>query len=139
MTARNVRDVSVVIVNHETREHLRACLESVRAEGPGEIVVVDNASTDGSAGMVRAAFPEVRLIENEGNPGYSAAVNQGVALCRSPFILLLNSDTRVRPGALEALGRELDQHPRAAVVGRGRVPGWSGTSSPGAAVVPIGS
>lgn len=117
MTPRDVRDFAVVIVNHETREHLRACLETVRSEGPGEVVVVDNASTDGSAGMVRSDFPEARLVENGHNPGYGAGVNQGAASCRSPFILLLNSDTRVKPGALEALGRELDQHPKAAVVG----------------------
>lgn len=114
---REVRDFAAVIVNHETREPLRACLETVRCEGPGEVVVVDNASTDGSAAMVRAAFAEVRLVENGGNPGYGAGVNQGVAACRAPFILLLNSDTRVKPGALEALGRELERHPRAAVVG----------------------
>jgi hypothetical protein len=117
VTPRDVRDFAAVIVNHETREHLRACLETVWAEGPGEVVVVDNASTDGSAGMVRAGFPEARLVENGDNPGYGAAVNQGIAACRSPFILLLNSDTRVRPGALEALGRELEGHSRAAVAG----------------------
>jgi N-acetylglucosaminyl-diphospho-decaprenol L-rhamnosyltransferase len=114
------RDFTVVIVNHETREHLRACLETVRAEGPGEVVVVDNASTDGSAAMVRADFPEARLVENVDNPGYAAGVNQGInrgGACRAPFILLLNSDTRVKPGALEALGRELERHSRAAVVG----------------------
>ena len=118
MTARfSATDIAVVIVNHETREHLRACLETVRAEGPGEVVVVDNASRDGSAAMVRAAFPEARLIENADNPGYGAASNRGIAACRAPFVLLLNSDTRVRPGALAALGRELGAYPRAALFG----------------------
>ncbi|HEX9942234.1 MAG TPA: glycosyltransferase family 2 protein [Thermoanaerobaculia bacterium] len=108
---------AVVVVNHETRDHLRACLETVREEEPAELVVVDNASRDGSAGMVRAGFPEVRILENADNPGYGAAANQGIAACRAPHALLLNSDTRLRPGALAALGRELDRHPRAAVIG----------------------
>lgn len=117
MSAGFAPDMAVVVVSYETRELLRACLESVRAEAPAEVVVVDNASRDGSAGMVRAAFPEVRLLDNAGNPGFGAAANQGIAACRSPYVLLLNGDTRVRPGALEVLGRELAGHPRAAVAG----------------------
>ena len=68
---------AVVVVNHETREHLRACLETVRAEGPGEVVVVDNASRDGSAAMVRAAFPEARLLENADNPRLRRGLQPG--------------------------------------------------------------
>ncbi len=108
---------AAVAVSHNTRELLRECLESVREEGPAETVVVDNASRDGSPEMVQAAFPGVRLLANAGNPGYGAAANQGIAACRAPYVLLLNGDTRLRPGTLAVLGRELERHPRAAVAG----------------------
>lgn len=108
---------AAVVISYETRDLLRACLETVREEGPAEAVVVDNASRDGSAEMVRAGFPEVRLLARTDNPGYGAASNQGIAACRAPYVLLLNSDTRLRPGTLAALGWELDRHPRAAIVG----------------------
>jgi GT2 family glycosyltransferase len=106
-----------VVVSYNTRGLLRACLASLQAEGFTATVVVDNASPDGSAAMVRAEHPGVRLIANKDNPGYGAAANQGIAACRSPYVLLLNADTEVRPGALAALREELDLHPDAAVVG----------------------
>jgi N-acetylglucosaminyl-diphospho-decaprenol L-rhamnosyltransferase len=109
--------IAVVVVNHETRDHLRACLETVREAGPAEVVVVDNASRDGSVEMVREGFPEVRLLANADNPGYGAASNRGIAACRAPYVLLLNSDTRLRPGALAALAAELDRHPRTGIAG----------------------
>jgi N-acetylglucosaminyl-diphospho-decaprenol L-rhamnosyltransferase len=108
---------AVVVVSYNTRELLRECLESVREEGPAETVVVDNASRDGSPEVVQAAFPEVLLLANAGNPGYGAASNQGIAACRAPYVLLLNADTRLRPGTLAVLGRELERHPKAAVAG----------------------
>jgi GT2 family glycosyltransferase len=109
--------IDAVVVSFNTRDLLRACLASLRAEGPAATVVVDNASPDGSAAMVRAEFPEARLIANAANPGYGAAANQGIAACGAPAVLLLNADTAVEPGSLAALRRELDAHPRAAVVG----------------------
>lgn len=109
--------LAVVVVNHNTREHLRECLASVRAEGVAEVRVVDNASQDGSAAMVRELFPEVRLIARTDNPGYGAAANQGIAACAAPLILLLNSDTRLAPGAAAALARHLDDNPRAGIAG----------------------
>lgn len=109
--------MAVAIVNHETREHLRACLESLRSAETPEIVVVDAGSTDGSAEMVRRDFPEVRLIAEGDNPGFGVAANRAVALCDSPFVLLLNADTRVPPGAPGALAQYLACHPRAAVAG----------------------
>ena len=109
--------LAVVVVNYNTREHLRACLSSVLAEAPSEVIVVDNASSDGSAEMVRGEFPLVKLHANTNNSGYGAAANQGIAACRVKYALLLNSDTRLQPGALAALSRYLDLHPRAAVVG----------------------
>lgn len=109
--------MAVAVVCHNTRDDLRACLESLRSEAPAEVVVADNGSTDGSAAMVRSEFPEVRLLVDEGNPGYGAAANRAVAATVSPYVLLLNADTRVTPGALRALAAFLDAHPRAGVAG----------------------
>jgi GT2 family glycosyltransferase len=109
--------VAVAIVNYNTRDLLRSCLQAVVREAPGEIVVVDNASGDGSAEMVRAEFPTVTLCANSDNKGYGTAANQAVFQCKAAYILLLNSDAFVRPGALDALSAYLDQQARAALVG----------------------
>ncbi|MGQ9840674.1 MAG: glycosyltransferase family 2 protein [Anaerolineae bacterium] len=79
-----------------------------------EIIVVDNASTDGSAEMVAAEFPAVRLIRNATNVGYARGNNIGIAASTGRYVLLLNSDTVVPPGALEALVAFMDAHPQAA-------------------------
>lgn len=109
--------MAVAVVNHNTRELLRECLESVRAESPGEIVVADTGSGDGSAEMVRREFPEMVLLAGEGNPGFGAAANRAVAACSAPFVLLLNADTRVGAGTIQSLARYLRRNPRAAVAG----------------------
>jgi N-acetylglucosaminyl-diphospho-decaprenol L-rhamnosyltransferase len=109
--------VGVVVVSFNTRALLRDCLASVLPQEPAEVVVVDNGSRDGSAEEVRTGFPGVRLISCPENPGFGAAANRGVASCESPFVLLLNADTRLEPGALPALVRALESHPRAGVVG----------------------
>ena len=97
--------VAIVIVGFNSRAVLRACLESVReACWPGdEVIVVDNASGDGTIGMVRAEFPEVRLIANDANLGFAAACNQGVAAARAEIAMLLNPDARLTAGALAGL------------------------------------
>jgi GT2 family glycosyltransferase len=107
---------AAVIVNHNTREHLRACLLSLQGEQPAQTVVVDNASTDGSAEMVAAEFPLVDLIR-AGNEGFGAGANRGVRAARHRHVLLLNSDTRVRPGALAALNEYLDRRPQVGLAG----------------------
>ena len=114
---RVVSSVAIAIVNYNTREHLRACLASVASEQCEEVVVVDNASSDGSAEMVQSNYPWVRLVTNQVNCGYGAAANQAIASCSSRYVLLLNSDTLLRPGTLQVLGNYLDQHPQAAIVG----------------------
>jgi GT2 family glycosyltransferase len=108
---------AVAIINYNTCEHLRACLNSILPESPSEMIVVDNASTDGSAEMVQAEFPQVSLYANKTNCGYGAAANQAITSCTAKYVLLLNSDTRLQAGALQALSIYLDQHPRAAIVG----------------------
>ncbi len=113
-------DLSIVIVNWNTREMLRDCLTSVRAGLRGitaEVVVVDNASTDGSAGMVADAFPEVTLIRNAENRGFAAANNQAFELARGRHILLLNSDTLVHGTVLADSVGYLDAHPKAGAMG----------------------
>jgi N-acetylglucosaminyl-diphospho-decaprenol L-rhamnosyltransferase len=114
---KNNTSVSVVIVNHNTRQELQACLGSLEQGKVAKVVVVDNRSSDGSVGMVRSNFPWVTLFSNTSNLGYGAAANQAIAACTTPYVLLLNSDTCLQDGALEALGGYLDQHPQAALVG----------------------
>ncbi len=113
-------DLSIVIVNWNTREMLGDCLTSVRAGLRGitaEVIVVDNASTDGSAGMVADAFPEVTLIRNTENRGFAAANNQAFELARGRHILLLNSDTLVHGTVLADSVGYLDAHPKAGAMG----------------------
>jgi N-acetylglucosaminyl-diphospho-decaprenol L-rhamnosyltransferase len=111
-----VGSIAVVVVSFNTRDRLDACLESVLDERPSSVVVVDNASTDGSADSVRTRHPDVLLQANTVNVGYGAAANRGVAACAEPYVVLLNADTRLREGALAALGAELDEHESVAVV-----------------------
>jgi N-acetylglucosaminyl-diphospho-decaprenol L-rhamnosyltransferase len=109
--------ISVVVVSFDTRDLLESCLRSVIAAGPVETVVVDNGSTDGSIELVRESFSHCRLIVSEQNRGYGGAANRGIAACSTPAVLLLNSDTVLAPGALDALGRYLAERPRVAVIG----------------------
>jgi GT2 family glycosyltransferase len=104
--------LSVIIVSYNTRDDLRACLESLRAVNlPLEIIVVDNASTDGSAGIVRAEFPDVKLLAQPVNTWFCGGNNIGIAAAAGDYILLLNPDTVVQPGALETMMAFLDAHP----------------------------
>lgn len=113
-------DVSVVVVNWNTRDDLRRCLRSVFDETRDvtiEVFVVDNASADGSAGMVRAEFPAVTLIANDTNRGFAAANNQALVLAKGRYALLLNPDTSVRDGAIGRTVRIADADPRIGVLG----------------------
>ena len=116
-------DVSIIIVNWNTCDLLAQCLESL-AENAGkqghfsvETFVVDNASTDGSSQMVREHFSQVHLIENEQNVGFALANNQAIVRAAGRYVVLLNSDTEVYPGALETMVAFMDQHPEAAGCG----------------------
>ncbi len=112
-----MRTCAVCIVSHNTRELLRSCLESVVTEGPDEVIVVDNASIDGSAEMVLSAYPSVRLIESDRNLGYGAAANRAIAATRADDILLLNADTVLKPDSLRVLRAQLEDDGSAAVLG----------------------
>jgi hypothetical protein len=109
-------DVAVAVVNYNTRELLARCLETVLSEGAAHVVVVDNASTDGSAPYVRDRFPGVQVIENVANVGYGAAANQAMRHTSQPFVLLLNADTEIQPGCVAALAAHGGRSPRAGIV-----------------------
>ncbi|HEU5087354.1 MAG TPA: glycosyltransferase family 2 protein, partial [Roseiflexaceae bacterium] len=110
-------EMDVVIVNYNTRELLRACLESLRNSDAASIVVVDNGSNDGSTEMVTNEFPNVLLRAKPYSRGYGAGANSGARLCHAPYVLVLNSDTEIPPGAIGALARYLDEHPSVGLVG----------------------
>jgi GT2 family glycosyltransferase len=109
--------MAVAIINYNTCEHLRVCLTSVVAEHSGPIIVVDNASCDGSVAMVRDLFPQVALYANRTNRGFGAACNEAIAHSSTPYLLLLNSDTILQPGAVDALAAYLEHHPQTGIVG----------------------
>lgn len=112
-------DLAIVIVSWNTKDITRACLESVYGQTRGiayEVIVVDNASEDGSVEMIRAQFPQVTLIANDANVGFAAANNIGFRHCRARFILLLNSDTIVLDEALQNTVAYAERHPEAGVV-----------------------
>ena len=108
--------ISVAIVNHNTREHLRACLASVRAEEVRDVVVADTGSTDGSLEMVREELPGSGCSRTSASR-VRAASNAAFQACSGPFVLLLNADTRLVPGSVGALAVYLERHPKAAVAG----------------------
>jgi hypothetical protein len=113
-------DVSVVIVNWNTRNLLAQCLESVDDTGGKlivEVLVVDNGSTDGSVEMVRQDFSKVHLIANPKNVGFARANNLALANSTGKYVLLLNSDTEMLPDSLENTARFMDAHPDAGLVG----------------------
>ncbi len=134
MSHHQAPDLSVIIVSWNVRDLLAACLKSLtdderrttvdtRASSfvlrPSslEIIVVDNASADGSAAMVAAEFPEVKLIANPDNRGFTRGNNQGVALARGRYVLFLNPDTEVVGDALGTMVAYLDAHPAVGALG----------------------
>ncbi|MGI5836288.1 MAG: glycosyltransferase family 2 protein [Chloroflexota bacterium] len=107
-------NLSIIIVSWNTQPLLRRCLESVYdglLNCKFEMLVVDNSSFDGSVQMVREKFPDVRLIENHENVGFARANNQAIKASAGRYLLLLNPDTEVQPGALESLVSFMEEHP----------------------------
>lgn len=116
--------LSIVIVSYNTRRLLKACLESIRHNSPTyeyQVVVVDNDSRDGSAELVREEYKDVLLIESRENVGFAGASNRAIRRTQGDYVLLLNSDTIVSPGAIDELCAFADTHSEAAVVGAGLV------------------
>ena len=129
--------VSVIIVNWNAGSALDACLESAFADRKPEaaryeVVLVDNASTDGSTAAARARHPEVRIVETGRNLGFAGGANRGAEAARGDLLVFLNPDARVLPGALAALVTALADHPGAGIAGGGLV-GEGGRWEPGAA------
>ncbi len=119
-------DLSIVILNYNTHDHLRACLGALQGEGStslcggpieAEVIVVDNASADGSAAMVAVEFPWVRLIRSPRNGGFAFGNNQALTSCRGRNVLLLNPDTLMPRGGIAAMIDRLKTHPEAGVIG----------------------
>jgi N-acetylglucosaminyl-diphospho-decaprenol L-rhamnosyltransferase len=115
-----VPDMSVVLVCMNNKHYLEPCLASWYDAGfrfRFDLVVVDNGSTDGTQGMLRDKFPDVRIIENGRNVGLSRACNQGIEASQGRYVLLLNDDTLVDAASIESMLGWLDQRPRAGAVG----------------------
>lgn len=120
MTNDDGRQISIVIVSWNTLELTRACLRSAyEAKGDlaAHIVVVDNASSDGSADMVAREFPGVHLIRNPDNRGFATATNQGIRAFSVPYVLLLNPDTVALGTVIEASVEYMEAHPDVGVMG----------------------
>ncbi|MBI9060375.1 MAG: glycosyltransferase family 2 protein [Marinilabiliaceae bacterium] len=114
------KDISIIIVSYNARAFLNLCLFAVRKSVPGlsnEIFIVDNASSDGTVEMVREKFPEVTLIANTVNLGFSAANNQAIHQASGKIILLLNPDTIIGEDTLEKIIQFYQEYPQAGAVG----------------------
>jgi O-antigen biosynthesis protein len=112
--------LSVIIVNYNVEYFLEQCLLSVQKalRGiEGEVIVVDNASVDGSLDMLRSRFPGIRLIANKENMGFSVANNQGIKISEGDYVLLLNPDTLVEEETFKTCVDFLDSHPKAGGLG----------------------
>jgi N-acetylglucosaminyl-diphospho-decaprenol L-rhamnosyltransferase len=113
-------DYTVVILTWNSRQHVAACIESLREAAPGyrgDLIVIDNGSEDGTPQIVRDLAPDARLVRNQINRGVAAARNQGLALARSPVSIILDVDTVVMPGAFARLLSFLDENPSVGVCG----------------------
>jgi hypothetical protein len=116
----NIPDLSIVLVGWNNKAYLDPCLVSLYESGlkcSFDMVVVDNGSTDGSQEMLREKFPQVIIIQNEGNVGLGKASNQGIEATKGRYILLLNNDTIVNGASFDALVDFLEQNPKAGGVG----------------------
>ena len=113
-------ELCVVLVNYNTAHLLERCIGRLRAASRAlsvRVVIVDNASRDGSAALIRDRFPDCVLIANDANVGFGRANNQALAFCSGPYVLLLNTDAFVFPDTLRKCLQHMDAHPRCGVLG----------------------
>ena len=102
--------VSIVIPNYNGMAFMEACMQAVLRDAPkAELIVVDNASKDGSLEYTREHFPEARVLAMDQNYGFARAVNEGIRAATRPYVILLNNDTEVEPGFTDALVGALDK------------------------------
>jgi N-acetylglucosaminyl-diphospho-decaprenol L-rhamnosyltransferase len=131
-------DFAVVVVNHNAGPYLAGCLDSIAASSGDvatEVILVDNASTDGSVERAAEAHPEVRVLKNPENRGFARAANQALASSSAPFIMLLNPDARIVGGTLAGLVKVARERPLAGAIGP-LVRNPDGTIQPSARRVP---
>lgn len=111
---KNRIDVSIIIVSYNTKDLLSVCLSSLikqKGSKSWEIIVVDNASSDGTSDLIKEKFPDVIFIQNKKNVGFSTANNIGLRRARGKYFLLLNSDTEVSEGSIEKVKQFMEKHP----------------------------
>lgn len=109
---------SIVIVSYNAGDYLRRCLVSIDAHTPGaEVIVVDNASHDGTPEMVAEAFPHVTLVRRTTNAGFSTGANEGLRRARGEHLMLLNPDAELTSDALTSMIAYLREHPNAGILG----------------------
>jgi GT2 family glycosyltransferase len=131
-------EISIVVVSFNTRDVLRECLLSVYREVGSlhaQVIVVDNASTDGSPEMIELEFPEVELIRSEINQGFGPANNLGIMSARGRYVVLLNSDAFLTDGSLRCSVAHMNNNPRAGL-GGGRLIGHDGSWQASARMFP---
>ena len=111
--------ISSIIISWNTRDLLLACLESISStiHAEQEIIVVDNASQDGSAAAAQSQYPSIQVIQNPINRGYAPANNQAIQISQGDFLLLINADAEVLPGAVDQMLAFMELHPACGVVG----------------------
>ncbi len=109
---------SIIIPNWNGSAHLPVCLQALRAQTvpEHEVIVVDNASTDGSQALLARDFPEVRLLQLEHNLGFTGACNAGLRAAVAPVLILLNNDTEAAPDWLAEVLAAFERHPRAGMI-----------------------
>lgn len=108
-------ELSIIIVSYNTKKLLKQTIESIPSKSDWEIICIDNASTDDSVEMIKKEFPRVKVIKNSNNRGFSKANNQGIKKSRGEYILLLNSDTKVKANALENMHKFLKDNPKVGI------------------------
>ncbi len=112
--------ISICIVSYQTRQYLSRCLKSIYAHPPRrsfEVIIADNGSTDGTGEWLQGEFPQVKVIQNTQNLGYTAAMNQALRLATGEYLVQLNPDTEVEQGAFDTLADFLDVHPEVGICG----------------------
>ena len=112
-------DVSIIIVNYRTRGLVKQCLKSIRRAAPRidyEVLVVDNDSKDGLPALVRESFPEARLFALPKNVGFAAGNNIAMRKAKGRYVFVLNPDTMLEIGSLEAMTAHMDAHPDVGVL-----------------------
>ena len=113
-------ELSIIVVTYNSRRHVRDCLESIQRTSGSirhEVIVVDNASQDGTPDIIRNEFPKVHLIANLENSGFAPGCNQGISQSQGDYILLLSPDTVVLPETLSTLLKEIKQSPETGLLG----------------------